>query len=140
MMELPASFHERFIRRGAILHSDIFEDIDHGKFFAVIGVSGDVVAGFFFINSRIHPAIQKRPEQFAMQYLLRHHDYDFLRYDSFLSATVIIKLPVARLARTIAEGRTSYVGDLTTEDLESILRACRESNLFRPSEKKDFFY
>lgn len=140
MMELPTSLHEHFIRRGAILHSDIFEDIDHGKFFAVIGVSKDVVAGFFFINSRIHPAIQKRPAQFAMQYLLRHQDYDFLRYDSFLSATVIIKMPVARLAQTVAEGRTSYVGDLTSSDLEAILQACRESDLFRPSEKRDFFY
>lgn len=45
-MELPQSLHKHFVQRGSILHSEIFEDIDHGKFFAVIGVSDDMVAGF----------------------------------------------------------------------------------------------
>ena len=38
-MILPSSLHENFIKRGTILHSEIFEDIDHGKFFAVMGIS-----------------------------------------------------------------------------------------------------
>lgn len=122
------------------MHSEIFEDIDHGKFFAVMGVSEDMLVGFFFINSRIHPAIQRRPAQFAMQYLLRKKDYDFLKYDSFLSATTIVKLPVNRLSETIAGGQTAYVGKLTEEDLTAILEACRKSNLFRPSDKRKFFY
>ena len=140
MMELPHSLHKHFIERGSILHSEIFEDIDHGKFFAVMGVSEDMLVGFFFINSRIHPAIQKRPAQFAMQYLLRKIHYDFLKYDSFLSATAIIKLPINRLSETIAGGQTTYVGKLTEEDLTAILEACRESDLFRPSDKRKFFY
>ena len=140
MMELPQSLHERFVQRGSILHSEIFDDIGHGKFFAVIGVSDHMIAGFFFVNSRIHPAIQKKPEQFAMQYLLRKKDYDFLKYDSFLSATEIIKLPVSRLAETIADGRTVYAGSLTEDDLTAILEACRTSDLFRPSDKRKFFY
>ena len=113
-MELPHSLHRHFIERGSILHSEIFEDIDHGKFFAVMGVSEDMLVGFFFINSRIHPAIQKRPAQFAMQYLLRKKDYDFLRYDSFLSATAIIKLPINRLSETIVSplGVKDRLGDL----------------------------
>lgn len=139
-MELPQSLHKHFVQRGSILHSEIFEDIDHGKFFAVIGVSDDMIAGFFFINSRIHPSIQKRPAQFAMQYPLRKKDYDFLKYDSFLSATEIIKLPVSRLAETIADGQTAYAGSLTDEDLTAILEACRASDLFRPSDKRKFFY
>lgn len=140
MMELPQSLHKRFVERGSILHSDIFEDIDHGKFFAVMGVSGDMVVGFFFINSRIHPSIQKKPAQFAMQYPLRKQNYDFLKYDSFLSATEIIKLPVSRLTETIASGQTTFVGNLTEEDLTAILEACRTSDLFRPSDKRKFFY
>lgn len=139
-MELPGSLHERFIERGSILHSEIFEDIDHGKFFAVMGVTGDKVVGFFFINSRIHPTLQKRPAQFAMQYLLRKRDYDFLRYDSFLSATAITKLPISRLCETIADGRTTHVGKLTKNDLTIILESCRNSDLFSPSEKRKFFY
>ena len=46
-MELPIALTENLIERGAILHSDIFADIDHGKFFAIIGVDKDFVAGFF---------------------------------------------------------------------------------------------
>ena len=67
-------------------------------------------------------------------------DYDFLKYDSFLSATEIIKLPVSRLAETIADGQTAYAGSLTDEDLTAILEACRASDLFRPSDKRKFFY
>lgn len=56
-MILPSSLHENFIKRGTILHSEIFEDIDHGKFLRN-GISDDMVAGFFFINSHIHPVIK----------------------------------------------------------------------------------
>ena len=50
-MDLPLELAENLIERGVILHSDIFPDIDRGKFFVVIGVDEDFVAGFFFINS-----------------------------------------------------------------------------------------
>ena len=139
-MIIPASLHERFIERGAILHSEIFEDIDHGKFFAVMSVSDDMVAGFFFINSRIHPAILRRPEQFAMQYPLMHCNYEFLKYDSFLCATAIQKIPIKTLAKTIEDGKTSHVGKLTDDDLAAVIAACRDSKLFRESDKRKFFY
>lgn len=133
------SIHKCFVERGSILHSEIFEDIDHGKFFAVMGVSEDMIVGFFFINSRIHPSIEKKPAQFAMQYPLRKKDYDFLKHDSFLSATEIIKLPISRITETMASGHTCYVGKLTEEDLTAILESCRTSDLFRPSDKRKFF-
>ena len=50
-MELPANLIESSITRGTILHSTIFEEIDHGKYFVIIGVSEEQIAGFFFINS-----------------------------------------------------------------------------------------
>jgi len=139
-MILPASLHEKFIKRGAIPHSEIFEDMGHGKFFAVMGVSDDMVAGFFFINSRIHPIIMSRPEQLAMQYPLKHTDYGFLKYDSFLCATAIRKIPLSKLAETVTDGKTTYVGDLTDNDLAAVLEACRASQLFRGSDKRKFFY
>lgn len=67
-MELPLQLLRQGITRGTILLSDCFEDIDHAKFFAVMGVYEDRVAGFFFISSRIHPIIESKPEMFAMQY------------------------------------------------------------------------
>ena len=104
------------------------------------GVDRSQIAGFFFINSRIHPAILKRPAQLAMQYLLRQQDYTFLNYDSFLCATAILQIPIAEIARSIAEGRTTHVGELTEKDLSAILDLCRSSELFSRSEKQKFFY
>ncbi len=138
-MELPEALLYNGIRRGTILLSDSYEYIDHAKFFAIIGVYEDKIAGFFFINSRIHPVIQSKPEQFAMQYQLRKKDYDFLRYDSFLCANNLITRPVTDLVKTMQKGETTIVGQLTDEDLEAVLAACRDSRLFSPKEKRLFF-
>lgn len=139
-MELPVKLLQQGVRRGSVLLSDSFEDIDHAKFFAVIGVHEDRIAGFFFINSRIHPIIQSKPEQFAMQYQLRKKDYDFLRYDSFLGANELLIRSVTDLTRTMQDGSTSIVGQLTNEDLTAVLEACRQSKLFSAKEKRQFFY
>lgn len=139
MMELPAQLLQQGITRGTILLSDSFMDIDHAKFFAVIGVFEDKIAGFFFINSRIHPIIEAKPEMFAMQYLLRKSDYDFLRYDSFLGANELQKRSISVLVDSMRNGQTSIVGHLTEEDLTAVLEACRGSRLFSAKEKRQFF-
>lgn len=139
-MELPSALLQQGVRRGSILLSDSFEDIDHAKFFAVIGVYENMIAGFFFINSRIHPIIQSKPEQFAMQYQLRKKDYDFLRYDSFLGADELLTRPVSGLTKSMQDGQTSIVGQLTDEDLTAVLVACRQSKLFSAKQKRQFFY
>lgn len=139
-MELPVELLRCGIQRGSILLSDCFEDIDHAKFFAVIGVYDDCIAGFFFINSRIHPIVQSKPDHFAMQYLLRKKDYPFLHYDSFLGANEIQTRPVSVFAASIKNGQTSIVGHLTDEDLTAVLEACRERDLFSAKEKRSFFY
>lgn len=139
-MELPVQLLRHAVERGSILLSDSFEDIDHSKFFAVMGVFEDRVAGFFFINSRIHPILETKPEMFAMQYLLRKKDYDFLRYDSFLSANELQTRSVAALGKSMQDGQTVVVGQLTDEDLLNVLEACRNSELFTAKEKRQFFY
>lgn len=139
-MDLPLELLQSGIERGTILLSDSFEDIDHAKFFAVIGVYEDSIAGFFFINSRIHPIIISKPELFAMQYQLRRKDYDFLRYDSFLGANELQTRSVSILAKSMKNGQTSIVGKLTEYDLNSVLEACRNCDLFSPKEKRQFFY
>lgn len=70
-MDLPVQLLQQTIDRGSILLSDCFEDIDHSKFFVIIGVYEGMIAGFFFINSRIHPIIMSKQEQLAMQCPLR---------------------------------------------------------------------
>lgn len=139
-MELPAQLLRKSIARGTILLSDCFEDIDHAKFFAVMGVYEDKVAGFFFINSRIHPIIETKPEQFAMQYPLRKSDYSFLKYDSFLGANELQTRTIEALTLSMQRDQTSIVGQLTDEDLAAVLDACRNSDLFSAKEKKQFFY
>jgi hypothetical protein len=139
-MNLPEHLLAAYINRGSIIHKADFDDIDHGKFFAIIGVTEDSIAGFFFINSRIHPALQNKPAQFAMQYPLLKRHYDFLRYDSFLCATNIVTIPVTALAHSLHEGTAKYVGALIDEDLSNILDACRQSPLFSKIEKRRFFY
>lgn len=140
MMQLPLKLLQLGIQRGAVLLSDSFKDIDHAKFFAIIGISEDAIAGFFFINSRIHPIIQSKPDLFAMQCQLRKKDYPFLRYDSFLGANELQTRPIERLAESMKQGQTTIVGQLTSEDLSMVLEACRNSDLFSPKEKRQFFY
>lgn len=140
MMELPPILLRQGIDRGTILLSDSFEDIDHAKFFAVMGVFEDKIAGFFFINSRIHPIIGRKPEQLAMQYQLRKQDYSFLRYDSFLGANELLTRPMSVLVKSMEAGQTSIVGHLTATDLSAVLDACRASKLFSAKEKQRFFY
>lgn len=84
---------DSLVSRGQILHSDIFEDIDHAKFFVVIGISDDAVAGFFYINSEINRFINNKDEQLLMQYPLFKSDYKFLSHDSYICATNVVKLP-----------------------------------------------
>lgn len=76
-MELPAVLVDHTIRRGQIFHSTMFDDIDHGKFFVVVGVTDEEVAGFFYINSNINSNVITKQEQYAMQYPILAQDYRF---------------------------------------------------------------
>lgn len=139
-MELPVELIGSPIDRGTILHSSIFEYVDHGKYFVVIGVSGECVVGFFFINSNISHTIWNKQDQLDMQYPLKKSDYGFLRYDSFLCCTNILRINKSDLIRSIQDGRTSYIGELLPRHREEILELVRNSKLFSKIEKEEFFY
>ena len=140
-MELPASLIDStLVCRGQILHSEIFEDIDHAKFFVIIGVSKDYVAGFFYINSDINRFINNKVEQLLMQFPLFMSDYKFLSHDSYICATNIIKLPKSLITDSIANKRTKVVDSLKPEHLEALLAKVRSSRLFSKKDKEVFFY
>lgn len=139
-MEVPSSLIESQIDRGTILHSTMFENIDHGKFFVIIGVNEEYIAGFFFINSNINIYINGKQEQLNMQYPLRKADYDFLKYDSFLSATNIEKIPRSKIVDTISTGITEIIGTMKQKHIDELLEKARESILFSPKQIKQFFY
>ena len=118
-MELPVELIGLPIERGAILHSSIFEYVDHGKYFVVIGVSSECAVGFFFINSNISHTIWDKQEQLDMQYL---------------------RINKSDLMLSIQDGRTSYIGELLPRHREEILELVRNSKVFSKFEKEEFFY
>ena len=139
-MELPAVLVDHTIRRGQIFHSSMFDDIDHGKFFVVIGVTEEEVAGFFYVNSNINSNVITKQEQYAMQYPILAQDYDFLKYDSCINATNIITRSKKELSESISAGRTSLVDSLKSKHLNDLLEKVRKSRLFSKIEKRNFFY
>lgn len=139
-MEIPDSLMESKIDRGVILHSTMFENIDHGKFFVVVGINADYVAGFFFINSNINIHIKDKQEQLDMQYPLKKEDYSFLKYDSFLSATRIENIPRSKIVDTIHTGITNIIGTMKQEHMDELLEKARESILFSKQQVKQFLY
>lgn len=139
-MEIPSILIESQIDRGTILHSTMFENIDHGKFFVIIGVSDNYVAGFFFINSNVNIHIEGKQAQLDMQYPLRKKDYSFLHHDSFLCATRIEKIERSRLAQTINSGVTRIIGNMREEHINELLEKARESILFSKIQKRQFLY
>ena len=139
-MDFPTDFIENRICRGTILHSNMFEDIDHGKFFVIIGVTEEYVAGFFFINSNINKSLYGKQEQFNLQYPMKHTDYGFLKHDSLLCATNIIKRDRRYIADSIKNGITKFIGEMKEHHLNEVLEMVRESRLFSKKEKEEFFY
>ena len=126
------------IKRGAILHSEPFDFVDHGKFFVIMGVSHGEVAGFFFINSGINKWIQGKEEMLAMQYPMRKADYGFLRYDSFLAAQELLKIPISKIESDMEKGQTIFKALMKEEHVNEVLQMARHSKLFKPKDKKNF--
>ena len=139
-MELPYSIIEKQIKRGTIMHSTMFKNIDHGKFFVIIGVTDSYIAGFFFVNSNINVHLENKPKQFAMQYPMRKKDYAFLHHDSFLCATEIEQISRTELVQTMCDGITTIKGEMKSEHITELLERARESGLFSKIEQKQFLY
>ena len=139
-MELPADLMNVFVERGQILHSDIFENIDQPKFFVIVGVTDDEVAGFFYINSKINTKVNTKPEQLRLQFPISKEDYSFLSHDSYISATNVVTLPRYVLAQSIQTQRTLIIGQLLQNHMNEILEKVRTSKLFSKITKDKFFY
>lgn len=130
---------ELSITRGSVFHSSIFEDIDHGKFFVVMGENENEYVGFFYINSNIHQYIVRKQALLDLQYQLRKVDYPFLKYDSFLCCTEITTMNKIKLSESIAIGKTTIKGSILTEDIDRILSMVRNSKVFSKIQKETFF-
>lgn len=126
-----------YVKRGSILHGH-FDNIEHPKFFVVIGEDSDNLVGFFFVNSRIPISIMRDQEHFDMQMQIKKDSYGFLKYDSFICADKINAISKGKLEKDISKNMTQLKGVLTNEDLEMLLSASRNSKLFSDIEKETF--
>ena len=139
-MELPSELVKILVERGQILYSNIFANIDHPKFFVVVGVTEDEVAGFFYINSRINTNVNTKEEQLHLQFPISKDDYDFLSHDSYISATNVVTLPRDVIVRSMQSGQTLIKGKLLDNHMNDILNKVRSSRLFSKITKDRFFY
>lgn len=139
-MELPANLINLVVDRGQILHSDMFAGIDHPKFFVIIGVSENEIAGFFYINSQINKSVIRKPEQVDMQYLLLSKDYEFLDHDSYICATNVLTISKRQITESIIAKHTKVIGTLKDNHLNELLDKVRSSRLFSPFVKRTYFY
>jgi hypothetical protein len=128
------------IKRGVILLSGEFDDINHPKFFVVMGTDGSNILGYFFINSNITGYIESKKDFMDMQVFIKHSDYpDILQYDSFIGCHELSKISKSRLTEQIQNNLTSFKGELRTDDLERLLENLRNSKLYSKIEKETFF-
>ena len=133
-MELPVLLLDNAIKRGTILHSDIFE-IDHAKFFVVIAVTKDSIVGFFYINSKVNGNVIRKEEQYKLQYQILPTDYSFLDHASYIDATTVTPISKEILVKSIKDNHTSIKGELSNKDLEGLLAKLRSSKLYSKHEK-----
>jgi hypothetical protein len=128
-----------FIKRGSIFLAK-FNNIEHNKFFVIIGEKEESCICFFFINSNIHPFIKKKPAFFNLQYPLKHSEYpDFLNYDSFIDCHALLYIHKEELIKQVQKNTAHYKGHLTEEDLSRIIEALRTSDLYSEREKTEIF-
>ena len=139
-MELPSDLIKTLVERGQILYSNIFTNIDHPKFFVIIGVTEDEVAGFFYINSKINPNVNTKEEQLRLQFSISKDDYDFLSHDSYISATKVVTLPIDIIVQSMHTKQTLIKGKLLDTHMNNILKEVRSSKLFNKITKDKFFY
>lgn len=138
-MELPIELLEQELKRGAILHSNIFDNIDHGKFFAIIGEDEDKIVGVFFVNSKINNFIKTKPKLLQLQYCLSSKDYGFLNYNSYLCCSDLVKIDKKTLVQSLVAKRSEIKGELLEEDLKIILDNINNSKVFTEVEKQKYF-
>lgn len=141
-MEIPDSLLAYHIRRGAVLHSRRFADdplIGHGKFFVVVGVYEDKVAGYFFVNSDVNRNVIKKKCQEELQFEISPKDYPFLKHMSFINATTSNCIDKRSLVEDLNNGYASFEGNIAEDLMDRIIEKCKVSDLFTDVWKERFF-
>lgn len=137
-MDLPCQLFESQIKRRCIFYHK-FDKIDHSKYCLIIGENEDDYIGLFFINSNINFKLNNKQVLLDLQYLLRKVDYNFLKYDSYLSCTEIKTISKSKLLNSIESKSTTLKGNLLSKHLDEIMTLVRNSKVFSKVEKETYF-
>lgn len=128
------------IKRGDILHSYDIKGVGHGKFFVVLNIIDNRIVGFFFINSIVNRHIEDKPGILELQFILRPDKYCFLKHDSFINGSNIEELPLTIIEEQLDKGIATIVDCMKEDDMDMLMELCRKSRLFKPRDKKRYFY
>lgn len=127
------------IKPGDVFLKD-FDDIDHSKFFIVVGMSTDkVFLCSVYINSRIHPSIMKKQHLLELQIPLKKENNTFLKYDSFANCSTIIPMEGKALGDGIANNTCKVINSIFKKDLTLIVRSIKDSGLLSEEEIELYF-
>ena len=138
-MDFPQAA-DMLLCRGNIFHGDIFPDIDHGKYFAVVGEDGNNLIGAFFINSEVNTNVIRTQEQHDLQMPLTNTRYQFLSKDlSYLNCAYLVRIDKDSLRAHINTRKVTYRATLEEGDMDYILNKLRASELYTKAEKNTFF-
>lgn len=128
------------LQKGAVFINK-FDEIDHPKFFIIVGLSQDkVFTCSVYINSNIPPAIMNKQALLDLQVPIKGSKYDFLTHDSFVCCSTSLPIETANIQKWIEESKTcSIKGQLDEEDLENVTTTLINSGLFSEEEIELYF-
>lgn len=124
---------ETFLSKGCVF-AGRFKEINHEKYFIVVGITKDVVSCCsVFINSNIPHFILNNATLLSLQVNIQGRKYDFLTHDSFVSCNSIQKYSISDLSKC------RYIGKIDNNDLENILVTILNSDVLTEKERELYF-
>ena len=131
---------KKSLQKGAVFINK-FNEIDHPKFFIIVGLSDDkVFTCSVYINSNIPPAIMNKQSLLDLQVPIKGSKYNFLTHDSFVCCSTPLPIETENIQKWIEEAKTcSIKGQLDVEDLENVTTTLINSGLLSDEEIEIYF-
>lgn len=117
-----------------------FEGIDHEKFFIVAGLSGDkIFSCSIYINSDIHPSIERKPALKVLQVPLMMKNYGFLKHNSYACCSTPLPMETEKIHHWMQQGTCKVISSLNETDLGYVTSAIVNSGLLSEEEIELYF-
>lgn len=117
-----------------------FPEIDHPKFFIVVGLSDDkLYTCSVYINSEIHPSIKAKQELYNLQVPIQKANNGFLSHDSYACCSTLLPIESNKINEWKNSGSCKVIGQVSEQDLEIITNTILDSNLLTAEEIEQYF-